>query len=231
MKEFNIPKITPGEYIFEVADEMEIDYLIWFYAPFTGCSKRSFPAGFQFTLSQYMRDDAFYILPIDIDKDEEDRLCAPMREEAKALYPELANRIQGFSFFVTEEDLKSSHLRFIKGELGSILDIIAKQKEKTEYLIKYESFDNPEWVEENFGSTYKKMEEQLHPKVLKEEIKKCPSCGYDLRPVFWGEVTPEILQKKQKGEIFIGEVLYGKLDKDQPEYACGNCGASFVLDK
>lgn len=83
--------------------------------------------------------------------------------------------------------------------------------------------------------------------MLKERTETCPSCGYKLRPVFWGENTPEVLQQKKEGKIFIGEHLYGKnsgvdykkeygdykciQQYTRPNYACGNCGNSCILKK
>lgn len=53
--------------------------------------------------------------------------------------------------------------------------------------------------------------------------------GYKLRPVFWGEPTPDILQQEKERKIFIGEDLYGKTDDIQPDFACGYCGELFFL--
>jgi hypothetical protein len=230
MKEFNIPQIKAGEYIFELMNEMAIGYLIYYVAPFTGGSQYFVPAGFKFTLTQSMREDAFYISPIDNDKNEEERLFAKMLEKSKNLDPKYANRITGFSFFITEEQLRTSQLKLLKGEIDIIFEIIKKQKEEKEYYKNYNPFEDAEWVEKNYGSTYKKLVECGKPKVLKAETETCPFCGYKLRPVFWGEITSGILQQKKERKIFIGEDLYGKTDDVQPEFACGNCGESFVRE-
>ncbi len=230
MKEFNIPQINTGEYVFELMTEMDIEYLIYYAAPFTGGSHCSVPAGFKFTLTQSMREDAFYMSLFENEKSEEERLLAKMLEASKKLDPKYANRITGFSFYITGEQLRSSRLKILKGELGTIFEIIKKRKEEKEYYKNYNPFEDEEWVEKNFGSTYKEIEECGKPKVLKAETDTCPFCGYKLRPVIWGEISPDILQQKKDRKIFIGEDLYGKTDDVQPDFACGNCGESFVLE-
>lgn len=109
-------------------------------------------------------------------------------------------------------------------------------------------WDDEEWVEKNFGNDLKKLEECGKPKLLKEDANTCPCCGYKLKPVHWGEITPEIIEKKRKREVYIGEELYGRdtgIDYqkkynltlfvhnviEHPDYACGNCGESFYRVK
>lgn len=109
-------------------------------------------------------------------------------------------------------------------------------------------WDDEEWVEKNFGNDLKKLEECGKPKLLKEDTNTCPCCGYKLKPVHWGEITPEIMEKKRKREVYIGEELYGMdtgidyqkkyndthfvhNEIEHPDYACGNCGESFYRVK
>ena len=89
------------------------------------------------------------------------------------------------------------------------------------------------WEDDDYE---RELEECGKPKPLKENMDTCPFCGYRLKPVYWGEITPEIVQKKKDRKIYIGEELYGRdsdSDKDvvHPEYACGNCGESFYKEK
>lgn len=89
------------------------------------------------------------------------------------------------------------------------------------------------WEDDDYE---RELEECGKPKPLKDDTDICPFCGYRLKPVYWGEITPEIVQKKKDRKIYIGEELYGRdsdSDKDvvHPEYACGNCGESFYKEK
>ncbi len=210
MKNFNIPQIKKGEFIFELANEMEIGFLIQYYAPFTGGTICVIPSGFKFTIRSSMRDDAFYMSPIANNKDVEDNLYLKMKELSKSSDPNLANRIQGFSFYITETQLRSSDIIFLKGNRDILFDIIDKQKEQTEYFKDFNPFEDDEWVKTNLGSTYSNLEECGKPKVLKTNTDICPCCGGIMRRVYWGEITPEILQLKKEHKIFIGEDLYGK---------------------
>lgn len=106
---------------------------------------------------------------------------------------------------------------------------VKEEKQEKGHDENYNPFENEEWVEKNFGSTYQELEEFGKPKMLKAETEACPFCGYKLRPVFWGEITPDILRQEKERKIFIGEDLYGKTNGVQPDFACGNCGESFFL--
>lgn len=106
-----------------------------------------------------------------------------------------------------------------------------EEKKEREHDENYNPFEDEEWVEKNFGSTYQELEECGKPKMLVEETDTCPFCGHKLRPVLWGKITPDIMQQKKEGKIFIGEDLYSKTDDVKPDFACGNCGESFILEK
>ena len=111
----------------------------------------------------------------------------------------------------------------------SQVEKVKEEKQEKGHDENYNPFEDEEWVEKNFGSTYQELEECGKPKMLKAETETCPSCGYKLRPVFWGEPTPDILQQEKERKIFIGEDLYGKTDDIQPDFAYGYCGELFFL--
>ena len=106
-----------------------------------------------------------------------------------------------------------------------------EEKKERKHDENYNPLEDKEWAEKNFGSTYQELEKCGKPKLLTEETDTCPFCGYKLRPVLWCKITPDILQQKKEGKIFIGEDLYGKPDDVKPDFACGNCGESFILEK
>lgn len=238
---------TPGSFIFELRKDTTIGFLTHYASPFTGGGQCIVPTGFKFVVHSTMRDDAFYMLPFENEPEKDESLISTMREISVKNTPEFANRITGFVFYITEKQLRSGILNFLRGDINILLELIEKQKAYTEY------WKNPEnqlkRLRESFsdGSFMKEYDECGVHKMLKERTETCPSCGYKLRPVFWGEITPEVLQQKKKGKIFIGEHLYGKdsgvdykkeygdykciKQYTRPNYACGNCGNSYILKK
>lgn len=243
MKQFEIPKIQSGEFILDIVEETKIGFLIHYAAPFTGAGECLMPSGIKFSISGNMRDDAFYMDVYENNEKTKDELWKKLEVLANTKYPKLANRIRGFSFFITVEQIKSSNIRFLTGDKNKLHEIISKNKEQTEYYKNYNQWEDEEYLEQEFGSSYNELTECGKPKILKQPTNTCPCCGSTLRPVIWGEITPEILKLKKERKIFIGEELFGKDDIDykkkynlgfvqeytRPQYACGNCGESFIL--
>ena len=96
-------------------EDTQLEYLVHFYAPFTGGDECIVPKGTIFTVTQPMRDDAFYIHRSKGEElDEEDKLTKIMIEKVKTgRYKKMADRLQGFSFFITEEQLRTIPLEFL----------------------------------------------------------------------------------------------------------------------
>lgn len=222
---------TPGSIIFKLRKDTTIGFLTHYAAPFTGGGQCVVPTGFKFAVHSTMRDDAFYMLPFENESEKNDSLISTMREISVKNSPEFTNRITGFVFYITEKQLSDGSLHFLRGNKNILLEIIEKQKVYTE------NWKNPEnqlkHLRESFsdGLFMKKYNECGDSKILKEKTEICPSCGYKLRSVFWGEITPDVLQKKKEGKIFIGEQLYGKGQHTHPNYTCGNCGNAYILQK
>ena len=53
-------------------------------------------------------------------------LYKKMEDLVKVKYPDLFNRLQGFSFFITEEQLRILPLKFRSGSAERLLDIMRK---------------------------------------------------------------------------------------------------------
>lgn len=243
-KVFDIPKIKPDDFILLLEEDTKMYYLVHYAAPFTSGGEIVIPAGFRFSIAQRMREDAFYTRLVGHDKSL-DELYSQMDNLANKLHPELYSRLSGFTFFITESQIKSKSFSFIKGNREYLLDIIAKQKEEAEFYKNYNPFEDEDWVEENFGDDYNEMCECGKPKIITSKTDVCPCCGHELRAVYWGAMTEEIENLKKERKIFIGEDLYGKnVDVDyksqygdygfvqehtKPDYACGNCGESFIF--
>ena len=107
--------------VFELAEDTELKYLIHFAAPGTGADKCLVPKGTAFAPHSPMRDDALYMHTVDEDDEE---LYAKMAAQVKDNYEDLFDRLQGFSFYITEEQLKTLPLKFRSGSAERLLDIM-----------------------------------------------------------------------------------------------------------
>ena len=116
-----IEPIKIDENVFELVEDTELEYLVHFAAPFTGADKCIVQKGTTFALLSSMRRDALYIHPVE---DNYDELLKNMREQVKMKYEELFTRLQGFSFFITEEQLRTLPLKFRSGSAERLLDIM-----------------------------------------------------------------------------------------------------------
>ena len=111
------------ENIFELVEDTELEYLVHFAAPFTGGDKCLVPKGTVFVPQSPMRGDALYM---DIVEGDFDELLEKMKELVKKKYENLFTRLQGFSFFITEEQLQTLPLKFRSGSAERLLEIICK---------------------------------------------------------------------------------------------------------
>ena len=112
------------ENVFELVEDTELEYLVHFAAPFTGGDKCLIPKGTAFAPHSPMREDALYMHLVD--KKGKEELLERMRAQVKIKYENLYTRLQGFSFFITEDQLKTLPLKFRSGSAERILDIIQK---------------------------------------------------------------------------------------------------------
>ena len=119
----HIKALKIDENVFELAEDTELEYLIHFAAPYTGSDKCLVPKGTTFAPHSPMRGDALYMHLVDEDNEE---LFAKMEAKVKVKYEDLFTRLQGFSFYITEEQLKTLPLKFRSGSAERVLDIIRK---------------------------------------------------------------------------------------------------------
>ena len=108
------------ENVFELAEDTEIEYLVHFAAPFTGSDKCLVPKGTAFAPHGPMRADALYMHLVE----DNEELYNKMEQQVKVEYEDLFTRLQGFSFFITEEQLKTLPLKFRSGSAERVLNII-----------------------------------------------------------------------------------------------------------
>ena len=117
-----IKSLKIDENVFELIEDTELEYLVHFAAPFTGSDKCLISKGTAFVSQSPMRGDALYMNLIG----ENDELYKRMEELVKINYERLYTRLQGFSFFITEEQLKTLPLKFRSGSVERVLDIMRK---------------------------------------------------------------------------------------------------------
>ena len=115
-----IKALKIDENVFELVEDTELEYLVHFAAPFTGGDKCLVPKGTAFAPSSPMRSDALYMRLVE----ENEELYAKMENQVKIKYEDLFFRLQGFSFFITEEQLKTLPLKFRSGSAERLLDIM-----------------------------------------------------------------------------------------------------------
>lgn len=118
-----IKALKIDENVFELAEDTELEYLVHFAAPFTGADKCVIPKGTAFAPHSSMRGDALYMHFVDGDRD---ALFARMETHVKDKYEDLFTRLQGFSFFITEEQLKTLPLKFRYGSAERLLEIMCQ---------------------------------------------------------------------------------------------------------
>ena len=116
-----IEALKIDENVFELAEDTELEYLVHFAAPFTGSDKCIVPKGTAFTPHGPMNSETLYMDLVDEDNN---ALYKKMEELVKVNYARLFDRLQGFSFFITEEQLKTLPLKFRSGSAERLLDII-----------------------------------------------------------------------------------------------------------
>ncbi|MBQ7510445.1 MAG: hypothetical protein IJT53_06035 [Prevotella sp.] len=105
-----IEALKIDENVFELTEDTELEYLVHFAAPFTGADKCVVPKGTTFAPHPPMRGDALYMHLVD--KKGKEKLLERMRVQVKIKYENFYTRLQGFSFFITEEQLKTLPLKF-----------------------------------------------------------------------------------------------------------------------
>ena len=94
-----VESLNIEENVFELTEDTTIGYLVQYYAPYTGGGECIIPAGTPFVPHGPMRGDALYMhIPESFDAD---ALYDMLVVKEKAEMPALAERLAGFSFFIT----------------------------------------------------------------------------------------------------------------------------------
>jgi len=56
---------------------------------------------------------------------------------------------------------------------------------------------------------------------------KCPECGEKLLPIEYGMPGPDLFEKVEKGEVYIGGCI---IEDIQPIYHCNKCRRNYFKD-
>ena len=99
------------ENVFELEEDTMVSYLIHLAAPYTDADGILVKKGTRFYPTGPMRDDAMYMRETEENRELKDRMIEQLIENDRSLYP----RLMGFSFYITEEELKTWKLKFISG--------------------------------------------------------------------------------------------------------------------
>ena len=118
-----IESLKISENVFELAEDAELEYLVHFAAPFTGSDKLMIPKGTSFAPSGPMNSESLYMNLVDSKGNGKDLFDA-MAKQVQAHYSDLYDRLQGFSFFITEEQLQTLPLNFRSGSAERLLEIM-----------------------------------------------------------------------------------------------------------
>ena len=108
------------ENIFELQEHTILHYLVHYAAPYTGSGEYMIPAGVRFALHGPMRPDAWYMHMVE----ENDILVKQIFEHEKLKLPKVANRLSGFTFYITKDELEKLNLKFVAGSRKRLIDSI-----------------------------------------------------------------------------------------------------------
>lgn len=130
-----IESLNIEDNVFELMENCVMGYLVHYCAPYTGAGEHEIPAGTKFSLYGPMRDDAMYM---DIVADGDSNLFEALKEKEKREIPQLSARLTGFSFYITEQQMKEFPLDFLSGSRERCLEIfeLIRQNDR-EFITKY----------------------------------------------------------------------------------------------
>lgn len=116
-----IESLNIEDNVFELMENCVICYLVHYCAPYTGAGEYEIPADTKFCMYGPMRDDAMYM---DVVGDVDSNLFEALKEKEKREIPQLSTRITGFSFYITEQQMKEFPLDFLSGSRERCLEIL-----------------------------------------------------------------------------------------------------------
>ena len=115
-----IESLNIDDNVFELNEDIIVSYLVHFAAPFTGSSKIKVSKGTMFAPHGPMKNDTLYMDLYAYDED----LLKQMEEQEKKHYEDLASRLSGYSFYITEDEIKNWNINFVRGSKERLLEIL-----------------------------------------------------------------------------------------------------------
>lgn len=106
--------------VFELMENCVIGYLVHYCAPYTGAGEHEIPSGTKFCIHGPMNSDAMYMHLVE---ENENTLLDVLTEKEQKNIPMLSDRLAGFSFFITEKQMRELSLNFISGSKERSLEI------------------------------------------------------------------------------------------------------------
>lgn len=106
--------------VFELNEDIIVSFLVHFSLPLTGGSKINVPKGTKFASHGPMNHDTLYMHLVEHDED----LLKQMDEQEKKHYERFASRLGGYSFYITEEEIKNWNINFISGSRKRLLEVL-----------------------------------------------------------------------------------------------------------
>lgn len=127
-----IKSLNEDNIIFQLQEDTEISYLVYYKNYSTGNGKIKVPSGVKFAAYGPMYRDVLYIRLVD----NNETILKRITEQEKANSPIMAFILDGFSFYITEQEVKEFNITFVAGSIVQILDIFNLPRD--EYNKKYE---------------------------------------------------------------------------------------------
>lgn len=115
-----IESLNIKDNVFELKENSVIGYLVHYCAPYTGAGEHEIPAGTKFCIHGPMNSDTMYMHLVE---DNDTPLFDVLTEKEQKNIPMLSDRLAGFSFFITEKQMKDLSLKFISGSRERSLEI------------------------------------------------------------------------------------------------------------
>jgi len=115
-----IESLNIEDNVFELMGNCMIGYLVHYCAPYTGAGEHEIPAGTRFCMSGPMGEGTMYM---HIVGEVDSSLREALLEKEKVAIPQLSTRLAGFSFFITEKQMRELPLNFISGSKERSLEI------------------------------------------------------------------------------------------------------------
>jgi hypothetical protein len=133
-----IESLNKDNIIFQLQEETEISYLVNFTIPFTGNGKIKVPSGVKFAAYGPVYEDKLFIRLVH----GHESLLARITEQEIVNYEIIADTMDGFSFYITENEIEDFNLIFFSGSKESLLDCFNQYRNESNKKSEKQSYKN-----------------------------------------------------------------------------------------